>query len=209
MSDVIRRSYDLLADRYAEVYRSEGSREVEQIRSIVASVVDDMPENPVIIDLGCGDGTPVADMVAGRSRYIGIDFSAAQIDRARRRNRSADFRCEDITRFSAPPGSVDLVLALYSIIHIPLADQPPLFASIADWLRPGGLFLATLGHTAWTGSEENWLGVDGATMHWSHADAATYRGWIEGVGLEVVEEMFVPEGAGGHTLFRARKKLAP
>jgi hypothetical protein len=44
-------------------------------------------------------------------------------------------------------------------------------------------------------------------MWWSHADAATYRSWIEAAGLAVAEQAFVPEGDGGHALFWARKPL--
>jgi hypothetical protein len=46
-------------------------------------------------------------------------------------------------------------------------------------------------------------------MWWSHADAATYRGWIERAGLEVTEQGFVPEGDGGHALFWARRPGSP
>jgi hypothetical protein len=49
-----------------------------------------------------------------------------------------------------------------------------------------------------------WLG-GGATMLWSHADAATYRRWIEQAGLTVTEQDFVPEGTSGHALFWATR----
>jgi hypothetical protein len=42
-------------------------------------------------------------------------------------------------------------------------------------------------------------------MWWSHADAATYRAWIEQGGLTVVTEEVIPEGAGAHALFWARR----
>jgi SAM-dependent methyltransferase len=38
-----------------------------------------------------------------------------------------------------------------------------------------------------------------------HADAATYRGWIEQAGLVVVAQEVVPEGDGAHALFWARR----
>ncbi|GHF19660.1 hypothetical protein GCM10014715_87980 [Streptomyces spiralis] len=75
---------------------------------------------------------------------------------------------------------------------------------IATWLRPGGCFLGTTGHSAWTGTEDNWLG-GGATMWWSHADAATNRTWLTQAGLNVDREEFVPEGEGGHALFWAHR----
>ncbi len=91
---------------------------------------------------------------------------------------------------------------MYALIHIPLAEQPPLLRRIAAWLRPGGWFVATTGHRA--GVDENWLG-GGAPMWWSHADAATNRGWMTQAGLTVEREEFVPEGDGGHALFWARR----
>jgi hypothetical protein len=53
---------------------------------------------------------------------------------------------------------------------------------------------------------DHWLGGD-APMWWSHADAATYRAWIEQAGLPVVAQELVPEGDGGHALFWARRPL--
>jgi SAM-dependent methyltransferase len=77
-------------------------------------------------------------------------------------------------------------------------------AEIARWLRPGGWFLCTTGHTAWTGGEDNWLD-GGAAMWWSHADARTYRTWLTDAGFTVEQEQFVPEGTGGHALFWAQR----
>ena len=81
----------------------------------------------------------------------------------------------------------------YALIHMPLDEQPPLLGRIGRWLRPGGWLLATTGHRAWTGTEDGWLGGD-APMWWSHADAATYRAWIERAGLAVVAQEVIPEG---------------
>ena len=43
-------------------------------------------------------------------------------------------------------------------------------------------------------------------MWWSQADAATYRTWLTQAGLEVTSQQFVPEGDGGHALFRAQAR---
>jgi hypothetical protein len=40
---------------------------------------------------------------------------------------------------------------------------------------------------------------------WSHTDTATNRAWLVDAGLTVESETYVPEGEGGHTLFRARR----
>jgi hypothetical protein len=53
-------------------------------------------------------------------------------------------------------------------------------------------------------AEDGWLGGR-VPMWWSHADAATYRAWLEAAGLQVSAQDFVPEGAGGHALFWASR----
>jgi hypothetical protein len=77
---------------------------------------------------------------------------------------------------------------------------PPVSVSrISTWLRPGGWFLATTGHRAWTGTENNWLG-----------GAATYRSWITHTGLIIIQaENFKPEGTSGHTLFLVAARRQP
>jgi SAM-dependent methyltransferase len=127
-----------------------------------------------------------------------------QIQRARRLVPAATFLHADITRLTLPAAAFDAVVCLYALIHLPLDEQPPLLSRIAGWLRPGGWLLATTGHQAWTGVEDGWLGGT-VPMWWSHADAATYRAWLEAAGLQVTAQDFVPEGAGGHTLFWARR----
>jgi hypothetical protein len=96
---------------------------------------------------------------------------------------TVDFRCNC---FGA-------VVAFFSIIRVPLEEQPAVFKKIYRWLRPGRYLLATVGSGAWTGTEDDWLG---APMYWSHADRATYVAWLEETGFEVLWTRFIPEGTG-------------
>jgi ubiquinone/menaquinone biosynthesis C-methylase UbiE len=153
-----------------------------------------------VLDLGCGSARAMAKHLV-HFRITGVDISPSQIGEAQRHVPQGDFICADMTEITFPPHNFDAVIALYSIIHVPLAQQPSLFTAIARWLTPSGYFLATLGHTTWTGVEENWLSVSGATMYWSHADAATYRSWLVERGFAIISERFVPESSGGHVLF--------
>jgi hypothetical protein len=77
---------------------------------------------------------------------------------------------------------------------------------ISRWLPPRGLFLATVRHRAWTGVAD----FHGATMCWSHADAATYVAWLSQVGIEVVEREFIPEPPhDGHDLLLGIRRPSP
>jgi SAM-dependent methyltransferase len=201
--DVVRRGYDAVSVRYDEAYGGE-AKYADWLGELGRCV----PAGGAVLDLGCGSGVPVArTLAAGGFRVTGADISEVQVRRARQQVPDAEFVRADVTDASFVPGGLgtfDAVVSFYALIHLPLDEQPRLLRRIGTWLRPGGWFVGTTGHRAWTGVEDDWLG-GGAPMWWSHADAATYRRWITEAGLTVEREEFVPEGESGHALFWARR----
>ena len=196
--DIVRSGYDKVS--YA--YRAASFDYAHSAYASCLAWLDPLlPPGARVLDLGCGCGVPVAQELAGRGHAVtGVDLSPVQIERARQLVPAAEFLCADMTALDFPPHAFDAIVAFYSVIHVPLAEQPALFATLARWLKPGGYLLATVGHTAWTGTEADWLDVPGGAMYWSHADAATYRAWFAANGLRIVQEGFLPEGDGGHTV---------
>lgn len=198
--DLVRRGYDALSYHYRSDDADDG-----EYAPWLADLHRRVPAGAAVLDLGCGCGVPVARFLANAGHHVtGVDISGVQIARARRLVPTATFLRADATRIDQPPASFDAVVCLYALIHMPLADQPRLIERIAGWLRPGGWLLTTVGNTAWTGTDDNWLGGS-ATMWWSHADAGSYRSWLQQAGLQVATEDFVPEGGGGHALFWAQR----
>jgi SAM-dependent methyltransferase len=160
-----------------------------------------------VLDLGCGNGVPVARALAKRFRVTGVDLSGVQVARACRLVPGASFVCADMTVVEFPPGSFDAAVAFYSIINVPLAEQPALIARVAGWLAPGGRFLAVVGRHAWTGVERDWRGVPGVRMYYSQADVATYRGWFEQAGFAIETEGCEPrDGNPGYAVLIARRR---
>ncbi len=76
-----------------------------------------------------------------------------------------------------------------------------------SWLTEEGLLLITVGYRDWTGTEEDWLGVKGGLMYWSHADIEIYRAWFQD-GFDLLSERFIPEGDVGHPLLLLQKSQA-
>jgi SAM-dependent methyltransferase len=201
--DLVRRGYDTLVDRYRADDADDGI-----YVPWLAALQDRTPPSGAVLDLGCG--IPVARSLAQAGYQVtGVDFSQVQLQRARRLVPAATFLRADATKVAFPTAVFDAVVCLYVLIHLPLADQPVLLRHVGRWLRPGGWLLATgTVHGPWTGTEDHWLGGP-EPMWWSHADAATYRAWIQAAGLNVTAQEVIPEEEGGHILFWARRALPP
>lgn len=98
-----------------------------------------------ILDIGCGNGALLAhfkNRFIG-SNYIGIDGSAAIIERNRRTQSFAQFQqgdLQDPKRFADFP-LVDVVTCSEVVEHMP--DYAPAFRIAHTCLRPGGYFILT------------------------------------------------------------------
>jgi SAM-dependent methyltransferase len=200
---IVSDGYDLVS----EAYRSEDfDYEKSGYSRFLSWLEPRLPQQSQVLDLGCGCGIPVARVLSRRFRVVGVDISPVQIERARQLVPDTEFHCADFMDIPFPPESFQAVVAFYSIIHIPLAEQPALFDKITSWLEPNGFLLASVGWQEWTGTEPDWRGVSGATMYWSHADADTYRRWLLERGFDIVQEDFLSEGDSGHAIFLAQFK---
>src|SRR5690606_26806265 len=121
---------------------------------------------------------------------------------------SAELIVADMTEVAFPDASLDGVVALYSVIHIPLDEQPALLRSVYSWLRPGAVFMVVVGARRWTGTAEDWI-RSGTTMYWSHGSGDDYRVICREVGFEILEQYFVPEGNLGHRFMLLKRPNRP
>lgn len=183
---VVAEGYDRVADRYL-AWTVHGPTRLAYLDRVMAL----LPDESTVLELGCGAGEPVARRLSERHRVTGVDLSPEQIARARVNAPDAEFLIGDMTQLVLEPRSVDAVIAFYSIIHVPRTMHTELLAKIASWLRPDGLFVATMGAVSSPGTiEEDWLGVP---MYFSHFDAPANRAMVQRAGFvlestEVVED---------------------
>ena len=202
--DIVRQGYDKVSCVYRDnkgnaAYPSDYAEWLSELTSL-------LPPKSKVLELGCGCGVPVAQILSEMHAVTGVDISPVQIERARNFVPRAEFICADMTEVDFPAESFAAIVSLYAIIHVPLDEQPALFAKLCSWLQPEGYLLATVGSQAWTGVEEDWLDVSGAAMFWSHADAKTYETWLTELGFKLHWSKLIPEGDdGGHQLILAQK----
>ena len=199
--EIVKEGYDRLSSDYRRHFAA--SYEASYY-SWLNSFVQYLQADSKILELGCGDGLPVARLLSQRYRYLGVDISPAQVALARANVPDGSFEVADMTRLSFQEGEFAGIVALYSLIHVPIEQQPALIEAMHNWLKADGCILAVVGAKAWTGIEKDWI-VPGTTMYWNHADSSTYIKWFSSAGFTIEETKYIPERDSGHTLIIARK----
>ncbi len=199
--EIVREGYDKLSADYKKHFAAfQEARYDSWLNSFVRSLRKD----DRVLELGCGDGLPVAQFLSQNHRYLGVDISPKQVALACCSVPGGSFEVADMTKLSFQEGAFAGIVALYSLIHVPIEQQSALIKAMYKWLKADGCILAIVGATAWTGIERDWI-VAGTTMYWSHADTNTYIKWFSSAGFTIEETRYIPEGETGHTLIIARK----
>jgi SAM-dependent methyltransferase len=112
--------------------------------ALVADLLADLPAGDAV-DLAAGEGRHALWLATRGWRVTAVDFSSVGLDRGRSQP-GADrvtWVSADVTTWTAPPASLDLVLVAY--LHLPEPDTVDLLTRAVGWLRPGGRLLV-LGH---------------------------------------------------------------
>src|SRR5215212_9445109 len=120
---IVADGYDRMGAEFA-TWNSQRPRHAR--RSFLAEVLARLGEGSTVVELGCGPGTDAAELSVGR-RYVGIDLSSVQLSIAQRRVPHATFVLGDLTSMAFRPGSVDGVVAMYVLMHVPQEELGPTF----------------------------------------------------------------------------------
>lgn len=186
--DLVVAGYDRLAphwDTWAGLVQPD-------FRECFGWLEDQLDPNSTVMELGSGTGHPVAERLASRHMYVGVDASPAMVRIAQEQVPEARFLLEDMRRLSFTPQEFDAIVAFYSIIHLPRADHPAIFRDVRQWLRPGGYFVASLtSEDLAVGEEDDWLGA--GPMFWSGYDADTNRLLLRQAGFQLIETNVLPQ----------------
>lgn len=190
VAGLVARGYDRIADAYL-AWSSDPALRLRQLEMLAARLAP----GSRVLELGCGAGVPVARQMASLGYLVtGVDVSPVQVGKARANVPGAAFVQADMGALELPPGGFDAVVAFYAITHVPRASHAALFARIALWLKPGGLFLASLGARDCPDWRGEWLGTE---MFFSHFDGETNHRLVEEAGFAIVETETIAEQEHG------------
>jgi SAM-dependent methyltransferase len=133
--DATRRSYDAVAETYAELFGDELAGKPLD-RALLAAFAETV-SGPVA-DLGCGPGHVTAHLHRLGCEAFGVDLSPEMVAVARRAHPALSFSVGDMTQLDITSGSLGGIVAFYSIIHLTPDRLPVALAEFARVLAPGG-----------------------------------------------------------------------
>lgn len=138
--------YDQEAERYDSARGGE-PRAAAAAGAVLGLLPADIRE---LLDTGCGTGIVTRRLAAGRpaARVTGVDLAPAMIRRAAERLPGAVVRA-DARRLPFPDGRFDAVTSVWLLHLAPTdADARAVVAECARVLRPGGVYVTTVGKAA-------------------------------------------------------------
>ena len=152
---IVEEGYDRLDQTYRDwVHGFAGGFRTSFLREVLAWI----PVGGTVLELGCGPGTDAKALAEGRT-YVGVDLSAVQLAHARVQAPHGRFLQGDFMEMDFDAETFDAIVSLYVFNHLPQTELPGALSRAWTWLRPHGLFAASLGSSDNPGEvEEMWLG---------------------------------------------------
>jgi SAM-dependent methyltransferase len=176
--------YDRIADWYCRTRSCEvGVADVERVLS-------ELPAGARALDAGCGDGRPIAVLLARRGCAVtGIDSSRLLLDRFIANVPEAEAVFGDISTHPLPRRAFDFVVCWGCLFHLEEDGQTLALGNLAAALRPGGQLLFTSGADA--GLREG--SMDGVRLRYRSLGRDRYRKLVEDLGLDFIEDYADPQ----------------
>lgn len=140
------------------------------------------------LDAGCGCNGRFIDLLLENGfEPMGVDISERMMALARERHPELEFVQADLCVWE-PTGAFDFITAWDSIWHIPLSEHESLLKRLMGALRPGGVFIFSMGGLEEPG--ETFDSAMGVPMMHSTPGIPLMRRWVEEAGCTVRHQEF-------------------
>lgn len=146
--------FDRVAGRYDRTFAPSSRETADDLAPLLAG------RTGVALDLGCGTGRAFPHLLAHGLRVVGLDASAGMLHEAARRSSTrevARVRADLYARWPLRPQSIDVVLALHSVLAHPPGEPTAAWARVGAEIRrvsrASALVILDLPEPAW--AEEN------------------------------------------------------
>lgn len=171
--------FDAVAKKWGEIrHHTHG------VDSYLREIVRDIPQGCTFADLGCGAGALLAEILPRRGTTIGVDYSPAMLEEARRflgaKSAAVELRLGAIEHLPLADRSIDYAVA-HMVFHY-LHDPKAALQDIARVLREG----ATLLIVDLVQHEDETL-RDGYAHVWLGFEPQDFKSWLSTAGFLVQE----------------------
>lgn len=196
-NDLIRDGYDKIARAYLD------NRDRLRSGKYIHDFLKLLPKNSTVLDLGCGAGVPVDDiLIKAGHKVIGIDISKSQIELARKKCPKGQYIIQDITKLKVNEYEVDGIVSFYTIFHLPRVSHQGFFTKLASYLPKGGILLVTMGDREFEGEHM----LHGTKMWSSQYGTKVNRSLIEKAGFKIILDELDNSGGERHQVILGEKK---
>lgn len=189
-------TYEQLGTKYLDYRRALKSE------SYLRAFAKYIPKKGIILDVGCGAGEPVDNLlVKWGYEVVGIDLSPSLISIARRLVPEASYAIKDMQDLKLAEYSVDAIVCLYALFHIPRAEHKRMLTTFASYLPIGGVMLISMGDRAFEGTHEMYR----VSSYSSQYGSVQNKEILRSVGFEIIEEAMATSGGERHQMIIARR----
>ena len=159
-----------------------------------------LPQNPSILDIGCGSGEPIAGYLIEKGCDVtGVDLSSAMIGMCKERFPDHEWLVADM-RTLILDQRFDGILAWDSFFHLCPDDQRQMFPIFRKHSGPKVALMFTSGHLY----GEVMGTLKGEPLYHGSLDGAEYRSLLHENGFEVVSLVLADPDCGHHTVWLAQ-----
>lgn len=182
----IRRSYDRVADAYADAIFGE-LKDKPFDRELLARFAAETAGRGKICDMGCGPGQVARFLHEAGADVFGLDLSPGMIEQARRLNPEIECCEGDMLALDLPDGSLAGIVAFYAIVNLPAELRPKAFREMARVLKKGGLLLLAFHVGRAEVLEVRDLWGRPITMNFYLLDRHTMERELQSAGFEILQ----------------------
>ena len=166
MKQIVKDGYNL--GKYAKYYgRNDKLTTFE--KQYFDSLIDKLPKESNILDLGCGTGLPFDSyLIANGHNVTGIDLAENHIKLAKDYVAKGTYIAGDYTKYKFNNNSFNSVISLYSIFHLPRNIHESFIKMIHEYLVKDGYLLITMGADETDNIEVDYDFCGNVKMAWSN-----------------------------------------
>lgn len=159
-----------------------------------------LPENPEVLDLGCGMGEPIIPYFLEKDCVVtGVDGSEKLISFAKERYPEVEFIISDMRSLDLNK-KFDLIIAWHSLFHLPQKDQRQMFKKFKYNLKDKGVLIFTSGSESGEVFSEN----GGENLYHSSLSPDEYKKILKQYNFKLIDHKISDPECCGATIWLAK-----